>query len=479
MSSIKKNFLYQTSYQMLLMIMPLITAPYIARVLGAENSGIYSYTHIIANYFVIFAMLGLETYGNRVIARVRDDKELLNIRFSELLVLHVIVSCLVLVVYLIYVFMCNNEYKLLLLIQGIYVLSSIFDINWFFFGIEQYKITVTRNFLIKLITVLSIFCFVKTKDDLWLYCFIMAIGTFVSQLILWYFIPRHVSFKKIEIKAVIKHIKPLIVLFIAVIAAHIYRMIDKLMLGEFGLMTDLGCYEYADKFVRIPLSIITALGTVMVSRMSNLFAKDDSKQINKILSNSALFVIFMSCALAFGLAGIAPEFVFVFLGSEYEESALLIIILSSTIPLIAWNNFERTQLLIPLQLDKVYTKAVGYGALINVVLNLMLIYLFEARGAAIATIFSYLVVMIVQTKALIPKTDILKLFSHLPYPLISGIIMFIIIRIIGNFMGKTIISLILEIIIGGGVYIALSYMWLLRIDPNLLKAILNKRSKFS
>lgn len=474
MGNAKKNFAYQSTYQLLIILLPLITAPYIARVLGSENAGIYSYTYTVANYFVVFAMLGIEQYGNRSIAKVRDNAQKKNQVFSELLVLHLIIAVPITVIYYVYAFFFSGEYRLVMLIQGIYVISAVFDINWFFFGIEQFKTTVTRNIIIKLLSVMGIFLFVKDRTDLCVYAVIMSVSMLVSQLILWKFLPKYVSFKKVSLKSCISHMQPLLVLFVAVIAANIYRMFDKVMLGWFKQMNDLGCYDYADKIIRIPLSLITALGTVMLPKMSNLFSHKDTKQAERILDLSALFVLFMSFAMSFGLAAIAPEFVVIYLGGEYHNSILLIRILAITIPLIGWNNYVRTQLLIPLQKDKIYMIGVCSGALVNVVLNAVFIPLFGAAGAATATIFSYTAVLLIQTIPLLRSTTIANYFRYIPFPLISGIFMYILVRFIGKLMGTSILSVVCEIAVGILFYGSLSLLYLYHVKKELVLEYVDK-----
>ncbi len=180
-----KNFIYNVLYQILIMILPLITAPYIARVLGAERIGIYSYTYSIAYYFVLFGQLGLNVYGNRSIAIVRDDKEKLSKTFSSIFIVQLFISIVSCICYLLFIIFSSSEYRLIFVIQFVFVLSCVFDINWFFFGIEKFKLTVVRNTIIKITTVICVLLFVKTQADLWKYTTIMAVGSFLAQLVLW------------------------------------------------------------------------------------------------------------------------------------------------------------------------------------------------------------------------------------------------------------------------------------------------------
>ena len=180
-TSVKKNFLYQMMYEVLVIILPFVTSPYIARVIGAEGLGIYSFSNSVAYYFVLVSMLGLKNYGNRTIASVRNDKEKLNETFSEIYVLHAIFSVICIAAYFVYCLEISSDKKYAL-IQTFYVISSLFDISWFYFGIEKFKLTVTRGIVIKILNAVCVFTFVKDGDDLWKYCLIMSLGMLLSQM---------------------------------------------------------------------------------------------------------------------------------------------------------------------------------------------------------------------------------------------------------------------------------------------------------
>ena len=189
--SIKKNLTYNITYQVFQMIIPLITVPYVSRILGVEGVGIYSYTQSIASYFILFAMLGLNNYGNRTIAIVRDDKTKLSTTFWSIYAIQLIASILVFSVYVVFLINTQHMFQSIFLAQLVFVASAFLDINWFFFGLEEFRITVTRNVVIKIITTISIFIFVDTADDLITYVLLMAFGTFISQFILWFDLVKH------------------------------------------------------------------------------------------------------------------------------------------------------------------------------------------------------------------------------------------------------------------------------------------------
>ena len=153
--------MYNVVYQILLIILPLITTPYISRVLGSEGLGTYTYTYTIANYFMLAAMLGVKNYGNRSVAAVRENRTVLSRVFWEIYGLQFLCSVLALIVYICYALTEDSVYRLVALIQGIYVFSGMLDISWLFFGVEKFKITVTRNIVIRVIDLLCVFIFVK------------------------------------------------------------------------------------------------------------------------------------------------------------------------------------------------------------------------------------------------------------------------------------------------------------------------------
>jgi len=474
---IKKNLIYQSIYQILIIFLPFVTAPYTSRVLGAEGIGTYSYTYTIANYFVLFAMLGINNYGNREIAYVRNNREQLNRTFSNIFYLHSIVSILVIAAYTVYVNFTISENKLYATIQSLYVVGALFDINWFYFGIEKFKLTVTRNLAVKLLTVLCIFLFVKTTADLWLYISIMAVGFFISQTVVWLFLKNYVSFTKPVWKDIRKHIGPLLVLFIPVIAVSLYKQMDKIMLGLLTSKIQLGFYENSEKIISIPMGIIIAFGTVMLPRMSNLKATGENKKSQGYMRLSMKYVMLIAFALAFGIAGISTEFVPVFFGREFSESAVLISYLSITIPFIAFANVLRTQYLIPNAKDKQYVISVFMGAIVNLFTNWLLIPSFQALGAAIGTVFAEATVCILQAVMLKKELPVMTYVKISIFPLSIGILMHGLVRIIGKMMGVSLITVLTQIGAGTLFYLIGSAMYLYKTKDQLFLNTIDKLLK--
>ena len=453
MTSIKKNFIYNMLYQILVMILPLITAPYLARVIGATGTGLYSYSYSIANYFVLFAMLGINNYGNRKIAQVRDDKQKVSEAFWTIYTLQVIMSLLVVLIYIVYIILFLKENQMLFIIQTFYVLSSCFDINWFFFGIEKFKLTVTRNTIIKVISVISIFLLVKTEDDLWIYTFIMAITILITQLSIWPFLRKYVDFVKPKKEEVIKTLKPCIILFIPVIAVSIYRIMDKIMIGNLSNMEQVGYYEYADKIVNMPIALVNALGTVMLPKMSNLIAKGEKEKSIEYINKSMEFALFLAFPIVFGIIAIADDFVPMFLGMEFMPSVDVLKTLSITIIFIIWANVIKTQYLIPNERERDFIVSVILGAVVNLLFNFIFIPQYGAVGATIGTVFAELSVATYQTFAVIKILPIKKYFHYFGKSLLASSIMFIAVFVVHFIIPNAMLRMCIQVVLGVIIYV--------------------------
>ena len=426
--NVKKNLFYTVSYQILIIILPLITTPYISRILGADNIGIFSYTHSIVYYFMIISMLGINNYGSRTIAKSRDNKEELTKSFYGIYIIQLVSTLLMLFIYSIYIIFFDLEYKLISIIQGIYLLSVFMDCNWFFFGIEKFKVTVIRNTIIRFISIALIFTFVKTSSDVNIYAIIMSCSTLFSQIVLMPYLKKElISVPKLKKQDIIKHVKPCLIMFVPVVAVSIYKIMDKIMLGLLANVTEVGYYEQAEKIVNIPLSIVTALGTVMLPRISNLVSKNNIDQVRYYIKKSIEFAMFLAFPISLGIMCISNDFVSLFLGEGFNSSKVLVVTLSVTVLFISFANVIRTQFLIPFSKDKIYVKSVIYGAIINLIINLSLISRYMSFGAAIGTVVAELFVMAYQTFNVRKEIPVkLYVLQIIPF-LIKSIIMFIVI----------------------------------------------------
>ena len=277
--SIAKNYIYNLIYQMLTILLPLVTTPYLSRVLGAENIGIYGYTISIVTYFILFGTLGVSMYGQREIAYKQSDKAARSKAFWEIIILRTItLSISILLFYLIYG--RTGEYAIYYRILIIQLVANLFDISWLFQGIEEFDKTVVRNLIVKLLSLVLIFVVIKTPEDLWKYFAIYVGAELLGNMTLWLYLPKYlekINLEKIELK---KHIKPIMALFVPQIAIQIYTVLDKTMIGKLtGNMVEVGYYEQAQKIVKAALTVIAALQTVMNSRIAYAYASKNEKEV--------------------------------------------------------------------------------------------------------------------------------------------------------------------------------------------------------
>lgn len=459
-SSVKKNFSYQMIYEITILILPFVTSPYLARVIGADGVGTYTYTYTMANYFVLCAMLGIKNYGNRLVARNREDPKHLNEIFSSLLFLHIIVSLICFAAYIVYAFFIaeNRSYAL---IQTLFVASAIFDISWFYFGIEKFKLTVARSTTIKIVNVICIFAFVKDKNDLWVYTLIMALGFFLSQITLWLPLKKYVKIVKTSSDQIIRHLKPLLVLFVPVIAFSLYRYMDKIMIGKLSSKVQLGLYENADKLMNMPLTVIVSFGTVMLPKMANLASKKDSEMANRYLAQSMKYVMCLAFALACGLAGVSRVFAPVFWGDEFIVTGDLSMALAISIPFISFANVIRTQYLIPNSKDTDYLVSVILGAVTNLTINFLMIPKYGAMGATIGTVVTEMIVCLSQSFSVRKALPLWSYVKNFAIFIVFGLMMFVPVYLIGEHLGKSIMTLVIQVAVGVAVYgtLALIYFW--------------------
>lgn len=448
-STIKKNIIYNSLYQLLIMVIPLITTPYISRTIGANGVGIYSYNYSVAQYFVLFIMLGLNNYGNRSIAEVQSDKLKLSKTFWSIYTLQLFMGAVVCLLYIIYCFTISKE-RTISLIMGLYVASACIDINWFFFGMEKFKLTVIRNFIIKLLTTVSIFFFIKNSSDVWKYCLILNVGIFASQVALWPMVRRYINFYRPNFREVCVHIKPNCILFLTVIAVSLYKIMDKIMLGILSTKSQVGFYESAERIISVPTGFVTAIGTVMLPRMSNMKANND-KSAYAILYKSILFAVFLSSSMSFGIMGVAKQFVPIFYGSGYDICVYLFWVLFPSCIFFAFGNVIRTQYLLPQKMDDVYVKSAFLGAIVNLIVNCILIPRLYSVGAAIGTLLAEAVVCLYQSYKVSRYVPIKQYtIKSIPFVL-AGVVMFFALERF-EIQGSLYFVLMIKIIIGVIIY---------------------------
>lgn len=475
MNKLKKDFAYQFTYRVLTVITPLITSPYLARTLGPDKLGIYSATYAYANYFILFAILGIEFYGNRSIAVVAEDKQSRRQTFWNIYAVQFAAALLsVLVYYATFGILFDESRNLVCCLQGMWVIASGLDINWFFFGKQEFKLAVTRNIIIKIVSIVCIFLFVHGQADLYKYVFIMAFSMVVSQGVLWIFLFRDIGFYKPVWGKVRKNIKPILLLFVPVLAMSVFHIMDKTMVDLLSNETNGGYYYNVDRLVNIPLGLITGLGTVMLPRMSRLSGDKNAKAVT-MLGKSSELSMFLTSAVAFGLGAIAKTFVPVFFGPGYEPCIAMIQAFIPIIVIKGLSDFIRQQYLIPVKKDKLYVAAVFTGACVNLVANYILILRYGAMGAVIGTFLAEAVVLLIEMLGSAGQISFLKLFSRHGMYLLIGCAMYGIVKLVESKSGLSgIVNLIALICVGGCSYMLMCVLYWIKTKESIFKPYVNK-----
>lgn len=459
---IVKNFVYNTLYQVLLILTPLITSPYLSRTLGKEGIGEYQYTIAVAGYFAMVCTLGVGTHGVRECAICKDNREKRSGLFWELTTIRLCVSILSVTAYVIYSVFMGGTMKWLLLIQLGMVLSYALDITWLFYGVEEFGTVVIRNTIIKVLTILLIFLCIDGPEDSAIYCSIMAGSLLLSQLSLWPFSRKYIDWKYRGNLNVWRHIKPLILLFLPMVGVQVYATVDRLMLGQMVGMDAVGLYGSAEGIAKMPYGIITALTVVMLPRLSALSDdgnQKDAEQYRKITMQITMMIAFPICM---GLAAISDKLIPWYLAKEFALCSELLEYLVVIILFLAWTDVIQKQCIIPLKKDTILVKSAFLTAVVNVIANMLLIPHYGVKGAVCGTVLSEALVMLYKTGSVWREIRIREYIKAIaPFGLFS-VVMYVCVKNVGNiWMGCSMGITLIQILVGGIVYGLQCAVWFL------------------
>ena len=471
--SLRKNYLYNLIYTLLNTSLPIVTAPYLARTIGVEGTGKYAYCYSVAYFFYVFAKLGLANYGTREISRARQSGTVSKV-FSEIYVQQIIVAIVVNTIYAFYciVILHGNSNQVFALILWSVVLGGGLDIDWLYSGLEEFRLISVRNSIVKACTVVCIFLFINSKDDLWKYFLLMGLGFLLGNISMWISVRRFVKFERPHISDVFKHLLPNFLLVIPVLAMSMYRYMDKIMLGAFAGMIDTGLYENAEKVIYALCGFINAFGTVMMPRMTSIIGSGDDKKGIQYIVFSMQFMMSLMFGMAFGLLAVSSELTNILFGSEFMGTGALMAALAFTLPAIGWSNVIRTQYVVPTGLDRIYIYTVTFGAIVNLVVNWICIPKFGAMGAVIGTIFAEYGVVFMQ---------FILLQKKIPYPLflkkvlfapVCGFIMYAVICQFTRLNVAAPVVMVIQIFFGILVYAASILIYALIFEKNIANSFL-------
>lgn len=449
--SIKRNYFLNLTYQILIILAPLVTTPYLSRVLRADGIGVISFAESVSSYFVLFATMGIATFGQREISYVREDIKERTRVFWETKLLEIVTGTIAVFIYI--PFMLHQSDRILYLILIFNLLGVLIDVTWFYQGLEEFGKIVIRNIVVKAAQIAFIFLFVKTADDLYVYIFGLSFFGFLGGASLWIGLTRYLSKPVLSEINIFRNINTVISLFLPTIAIQVYTVLDKTMIG---LIThdafQNGYYEQATKVSKMTLVLVTALVTVMIPRIGYHYKRGETDHVRLLMYRGYRFVWFMGIPLCFGLIGISDNLVPWFLGPDFLAVASLIKILSLLILAIGISNITGVQYLIPTQRQNMLTNSVIMGAVTNLCLNCILIPLLQATGAAIASVAAETVVSVIQLYYVSNELSIKAIIKSSNKYIAAGSIMLVCLMIIGDRLSPSITNTFVMIIAGAAIY---------------------------
>lgn len=452
-----KNYLYNLSYQLLVIVLPVITTPYITRVFSSSALGSYGYYNSIVTYFILLATLGVANYGTKEISGHRKEVQK---TFWGIYSLQVLATCLALVLYIAVCLIIPSMNNLIAYILGFSLLSRGLDISWLFQGMEDFKKITVRNTAVKLLGVASIFIFVKKPSDLYLYIVLLVGYDLLGQLSMWLPAREHIGRPHLDIVYAKQHIKPVILLFLPQIAISLYITLDRTMLGALSSTTDVGIYDQALKFLNILLTIVTSLGSVMLPRVSNLLSSGNQKAVNKLHEMSFLVYNLVIFPMVAGILIVNKDFVNFFLGKDFQDARYAIAIMVFRMFFIGWTNIMGIQILIPHNKNREFMLSTTIPAFFSIGLNILLIPSLGYIGASIVSVATEGLVWLIQLYFTRSYLKEIKILPSMLKILAASLVMYGILYVIQPLIHfpsvvNVLISALLGLLIYAGLVLAL------------------------
>ncbi len=468
---ILKNYAYNLSYQLLVIILPIITTPYVTRVFSSNDLGMYSYFNSVVTYFILLATLGVANYGTKEISAHRKEIEK---NFWGVYSLQFAATWLSILLYLVLCFLLPSMQNPVAYILGLSLVSKGLDISWLFQGLEDFRKITVRNITVKLIGVISIFLFVKSANDLYLYVFLLTIFELLGQLSMWLPARQFIGRPHFDLKYAKKHLKPVILLFLPQIAISLYVTLDSTMLGTLASTRDVGIYDQALKLVNILLTLVTSLGSVMLPRVSNLLSSGDHKAVNKMHEMSFLIYNLVIFPIMAGMLIVNDDFVNFFLGQDFQEARYAIAIMIFRMFFIGWTNIMGIQILIPHNKNKEFMLSTTIPAIVSVGLNLLLLPKLGYIGAAIVSVLTEALVWSIQlffTRKYLKEVPIIGSMTKI---VLGSAIMYGILLASKTFIHfSPVINVLVFVVLGGIIYLFL-ILSLKVVDVTELKQMIRK-----
>jgi len=413
--SIKKNFIMNAILTMSQFIFPLITFPYVSRILLPVGTGKVSFATSLISYFTMFAQLGIPTYGIRRCAQARDDKMELTRVTHELFFINLVMSGVayaILFLALAFVPRLQGD-RTLYLVVSLNIIFTCVGIDWLYQGLEEYTYITVRSIIFKAIALVAMFAFIHQKSDYVIYGGISIFAASASNILNFINARKHIYMRPVGGYRLRRHLKPVLVFFAMSVATTVYTNLDTVMLGFMKTDTDVGYYNAAVKIKSILVSIVTSLGAVLLPRASYYVEQGDFSNLRRISKKALNFVLVIACPLALYFILFAKEGIRFLSGPAYGGAVLPMQWIQPTIIFIGLTNILGLQILVPLGKEKYVLYSEIAGAITDFAINWFLIPRLASTGASIGTLAAEFVVLVVQYYVL--RKEVTPIFKKLPY----------------------------------------------------------------
>ncbi|EAQ43168.3 oligosaccharide flippase family protein [Polaribacter sp. MED152] len=393
MKLIKKNFIYNNLYNLVNLLIPLIIFPYISRIFGPVGLGKISFTISLVSTFVIISSLGIPIYGIREISKVKNDKILLSKTFIEVFSIQLIWLIIIMLFYGIWISFTNTfqgDY-ILKIVSFFHLVGLVCIINWFYQGIENYRFVTIVNVGIKFLTIILVFLFVNNEDQYWLYYCILVGPIFLAFILSLINTKQHLIFslKNLSLK---KHVKSIGIIFATQVAIGVYTNLSIVFLKYFSNDEQVGFFTPALRLVKISTTVITALGIVLIPKITEFVKNNNITECNLIIVKSIKYTFLVSSPLVVLIYLNANEIILIFAGENFNQSIVLLKYLTPLIIFIGLSNIFGLQILIPFHKEKLYLYAVVLGSVFSIFLNYFLMTTLQSKGAVYAILITEFII---------------------------------------------------------------------------------------
>ncbi len=389
----RKNLFYNTLLSVSNILFPIMSFPYAARILGPQGIGKAQFIFSFAQYFALFAALGIPLYGIKAIASIKDQKQKLATTFFELTTIYFIASLLISIIYLIVIFTIPffEKDQKLYLVAGLLTILSFSNTDWYYTGIESFKTISIRSIAVKMISLLLLYLFVTSSSDLLYYLFVLVFSILGNQLYSLIDIISKNRFKGIQPEYK-KHIQPLLYIFGATLASSIYTIWDTLFLGFLSTETAVGFYTAAVKLTKLVIPVVLIIGSVMMPKIAFHFSNNQHEESKRLIKQSYQFTILATIPITIGLILLAPELIYIFSGKLFLGATVTMQIISFLPLLVGLGHLFAFQVLIPMGKNKEVFISMLAGLCVSIITNFILVPILNDKGTAIATVFTEIIV---------------------------------------------------------------------------------------